>query len=381
MLRSPRLIFTLFFALSVVLAASSGVASAQDPKGPGIDLSVDVDATGYQHMNDMGGWRIRATNHGSDTAFDVIVRVELSEEQELDGYEGWEVIGNDPITLLWRVGKLEGGSSVVWSLGARLAPGVEPLGAFPAVLAVPARGVISNSFPVEPEYLLYNNADEGWLAANPEWSRGRASIGRTVFPEMTLDNPTPQDGDTVVLGVKVAIGCPNLSLCRGYGFRVRVQLPPGLGSPTSELKTGADPSTFTPVSGQAGQWDWVTEYVAVSSISMSLSVPVVDSAALRGECVTAELTVERPADDPSDNLARVCFQEDPRVLFTTGETDLFTLYPCVGVSDYPCTGEDTLEVVVRGGSAAKNAGIARIDPIMRPDDVVIQITDPGGEQL
>ena len=58
-------------------------------------------------------------------------------------------------------------------------------------------------------------------------------------------------------------------------------------------------------------------------------------------CLTAELTAERP-----DNLsqratsAQICLGEDPIVLLEEGQATLFTMYPCVGVTDYPCSSDD-----------------------------------------
>ena len=113
------------------------------------------------------------------------------------------------------------------------------------------------------------------------------------------------------------------------------------------------------------------------SITLTLAVPVVNRADLIGKCLNAELTVERPRADPSDNTVEICFEDISRTLFQAGETDLFTIYPCVGVSTHPCTSADTVEIATIGGSAAENGGIPSPDIIMRPEDVVIQVKDPG----
>ncbi len=379
MLRFTPLIFTLLFALAVLLADGGGVAPAQAQQ-TSIDLSIDVRTSTYRGISDnIGNWFFEATNHGSEDAYGVMVRIEMP-EQVLDrpARRDFEVVGNEPLAFLWNVGKLEGGSSKTAVVSPKLAPGVEAVGTFPTALAVRARAVISNSFPLEPENLLYNNADEDWLSATSDFGKGRASVGGNVSPEVNLGNRLPQDGDTVVLDFTLRASCPRSSHCRAYGYRLRIRLPPGLGAPTADVSAGRDAWTFTPVPGQERQWDWVIETVNVDDPVISLSVPVTDRAALLGQCVTAELTVERPADDPSDNLVRTCFGEEPTVLFGTGETDLFTLYPCVGVSAYPCTSADTLEVGVIGGSAGTSVGLLSPEAVMQPDKVVVHVPDPGG---
>ncbi len=377
MLRSPLFIFPFLLALAVLLAAGGRVALAQAQQER-IDLSVEVDGSDYRHHTSRGNWVITARNHGTDKAYGVTVRIELPEQEYSEPSQVWEVIGNNPVTLLWRVGNLEGGGSRTQSLATKLAPGVEAVGNFPTVLAVRGRAVISSDAPAEPERLLYNNAHEGWIAGHSGGVRGRASVGGNVHPQVSLNNWLPQDGETVVLDFRLGGGCPSRAQCRGYGYRLRVQLPTGLGTPTAELDTGTSTSTFTRAPVQGNQWDWVTELVSRANISISLSVPVTDSAALVGECVTAELTVERPADDPSDNLVRICFQEAPITLLRTGETDLFTLYPCVGVSAYPCTSADTLEVVAIGGSAGTNAGLSSSEAVIQPGRVFVHIPDRHG---
>ena len=99
-------------------------------------------------------------------------------------------------------------------------------------------------------------------------------------------------------------------------------------------------------------------------------------------CLTAELTA-RP-----DNIgvvgrgnytsAEICLREDPVVLLQEGEAYLLNLFPCVGVATYPCSSTDTLELVVNGRDAAREAGIGRDDATLDPGKVIVQVKDPDG---
>lgn len=98
-------------------------------------------------------------------------------------------------------------------------------------------------------------------------------------------------------------------------------------------------------------------------------------AAVEGKCITADLTAERPEIDPSNSSIELCFEEQPVIVFQTGEADLFNHYPCVGVSSSPCTSADSLEVRIAGGSAAQDAGIPLSNAILSPEKVIVHVPD------
>ena len=150
----------------------------------------------------------------------------------------------------------------------------------------------------------------------------------------------------------------------------------GLGSPTVQLPTYID-TTFTPVPGEARTWEWDVGDTS-RFVELGLAIPVTSRAEVDGKCITADLTVERPYDDPRNNHAKACIGDYLPVLLQTGETDLFTLYPCVGVSSYPCTGAGILEVAAIGGTAAEHAAFLHPEVVMPPDQVVVHVLDHGG---
>ena len=341
------------------------------------------------------GWLLTATNHGVEDAFGVTVQVELPDQvivshrrQLVSTFANVSINddpgpGYDPATGIWRVGRLNGGSSKHYVIVTKLADGVVESDS--DTLSVPGRAVISNAFPVEPPSLRHNNTSVGWTSATPLEAVGGARTGRITL-EAFLDNPLPQDSDTINLTLTVSQRYPRGFVHgrdeKAYGLRTRIKLSPGLGTPTASPPTG---TTFAIDQGRI--WDWHMESHGPSGVTqIELSVPVTSGSEVAGNCITAELTVERPYDDPSDNTVRVCFQEYPPTLFQTGETDLFTVYPCVGVDTYPCTSSDTVEVVAVGGSetvnfggsAAVSAGIGNSGAIMQPERTFIQVKDPQG---
>ncbi len=357
-----RSVFTALLCVLAVLAvlsiAAPSLARAQQP--PPLDLAVEVEA-----IRSNGIFVVTARNLGDQDAFGVTVRVDLP-DQVVTSHS----FKFDPSTGIWNVGRLDGGTSVSVSFASKMAPKL--VSSYPEELAVPLRAVIRNSFPLEPSALLHNNSAEDWVVVTPE--RSLTSAGGHYGIEASLDNPVPQDGGTVNFDLRVTLSSHSGRDAAAYGVKVRIGLPPGLGQPTAQLPTYAD-TTFTPVPGEARTWEWNVGDTE-RFVDLDLSLPVSSRAEVEGKCVTADLTVERPYDHPRGNHANVCFGQRP-VLFQTGETDLFTLFPCVSVSAYPCTSVDTLEVVVIGGSASRNAGLLN-ETILLPEDTFIQIKDPGG---
>ena len=319
----------------------------------------------------------------------------------------------DPSTritsLVWNVGRLDGGTSRRISVRPKLAPGLVTPESPSAdlfrrggdFLSVRARAEITSDAPPEPPALLHNNTAEAWAAVThiQLWGPARANVD----VEARLDSTAPRDGDAVGLSLTAVArsdGVGRRHHPAAYGVTVRVRLPQGLGQPTARTPDG---TTFSPVRGHARTWDWNVGALRERGSSrlreqLDLTIPVISRALLDGKCIAADVTVERPYNTPSGSSAEVCFGKQPTLLLQTGETDLFTLYPCVGVSIYPCTSAGTLEVVAIGGSAVRSAVIRNqnrnqnpllISPdranTISPDRVIVHVPDrhaqtfnPGG---
>ncbi len=119
--------------------------------------------------------------------------------------------------------------------------------------------------------------------------------------------------------------------------------------------------------------------------TMTLPVTVADGAVLKEQCVTAELSARPPAgigeryDDGSDNRARVCLGESEPVLFQSGDVELWTPYPCVGNTRYPCTTANTVEVAttafVEGGRQIIKSSPEQVNIFIYVDSVTGRILD------
>ena len=349
-------------AVLVIPAASSIVdpSPAQAQHAP-YDLAVEIESSEVS-----GRYSFIASNLGAQDAFGVTVRIDLP-DQVIDRYPS----EYDPSAGVWNVGRLDRGTSAEIVLATRMAP--ELVSIYPDKLSVPARAVISSAF-LEPPALLHNNSAEEWAAVSPQGMLDAA--GGNYRLGALLDNPLPQDGDTVNLSVRMFFFSASGRDGHAYGVKVRIRLPVGLGSPTVQLPTYID-TTFTPVPGEARTWEWDVGDTS-RFVELGLAIPVTSRAEVDGKCITADLTVERPYDDPRNNHAKACIGDYLPVLLQTGETDLFTLYPCVGVSSYPCTGAGILEVAAIGGTAAEHAAFLHPEVVMPPDQVVVHVLDPGG---
>ena len=371
-------LIALIVAIAVLAAAFALSAPAQAEDETYVDLSIEiVVATNYTFI---------ARNHGTADAYGVTVDIEIA-DQTIGGHTGGgqfveksgaSCSGNIPGTTcvggVLTVGKLEAGEEREFTIAPRLKSGLPCCMNISTNWTVPARAVIKNTVPEEEERFKSNNADTGWISVsqdgtNTEWASA------DYWLEASVDNHRPQASGTATFSfvLRRTIASTNIDITL-YGIKVRLELTQGLGTPTATAPSG---TTFAAVTGMTRTWDWDIPVIPVGRLDVT--VPVASGADVSAQCLTAVLTVERPPDRfPSENSTEICFREDPVTLLQTGETHLFTVYPCVGVSTYPCSSSDTIEMVVNGGESARAAGIARDDAIMDPGNVIVQVKDPVG---
>ncbi len=351
----------IILATAAALVAALAVPAPTQAQQPPVDLSVGIEVS-----TTSGEITFKASNDGVEDAFGVTVQIDLP-----DQVVALHVSEYDSSTGVWHVGTLKGGASATGTLTTTMDPALADTY---DKLAVPARAVISSDAPVEPPALLHNNSAEAWAVVAKE-RNDRGAAGGFYSLKASVDNLLPEDADTVNLDLRMPLSSRSRHDSTAYGVKVRVQLPLGLDNP----KVVSDSvGTFTAVRGQARTWEWDVGDT-YRTRNLSLEIDVTGSERLQGKCVTADLTVQRPADDPSDNSVEVCFGDPPPTLFQTGKTDLFTLFPCVGsTTSPPCTTAGTLVVAAIGDTAALNAGIRSVIDIMQPEDIVIQVKDLDG---
>ena len=346
-----------------------------------VDLSIEI-TVGTSFV-------FTARNEGTAAAYGVTVDIELA-DQTIHGIGGGQFTqesgstcsGNIPgttcISGVWTVGALGAGEETSFTIGPRLASGLTCCPGGSDSWSVPARAVIKNTIPEEEERFKGDNTAVGWILVN-QGGTNTLSARADYWLEASVDDLLPDAGDTVKFTFKaVTSGGAQGSV---GGAKVRLKLDDGMGTPNATAPSG---TTFAAAAGLARTWDWdfdlehptaSLELVATTTLDNPLPVGVSRS----DLCLTAELTAERPADRVlGDTSAKICLREDPVTLLQTGETHLFTVYPCVGVSTYPCSSSDTVEMVVNGGESARAAGIGRDEAIMNPGNVFVQVKDHDG---
>ncbi len=329
-----------------------------------------------------------ARNNGTATAYGVTVDFEFADQRFVDNNVPGDfnlnggtacsgnILGTKCLSGVWTVGPLGPGEEASFTGANRVATGV-PTG---VRRIVPTRAVIKNTVPVEEERFKGDNDVVEWMLASSSAPR---IMYASYWLEASVDDPLPDAGETVSFTFKVnSLGGAQGSV---RDVKVRLKLDDGMGAPTATPPSG---TTFAAVTDLTRTWDWDFDLPAnvlsrTLEVSTTLDSQLPAGVALSDICLTAEMTAAGPNNlSERPTSVEICLREDPVTLFHTGETDLFDLFPCVGVTTYPCSSTDTLELVVNGREAAEAAGVrkvgARFEAIMGPGDVIIQVKDPDG---
>lgn len=309
----------------------------------------------------------------------------------------------DPATGIWHFRNLAPGQATELKLYADLSG--NPVGV-PGGSLVIGRAEIVSSWPREESMFLYNNATrEAWknFRGGPQAAEGNARL------EMGVGDRSPEVNDTVDFTVRFQNHSPGFgSLYTNfdmYGVLVKVSPSQGLdlvsaAAPSRTYDHGTpDPEDDTHISSSfdlsTGIWNLgsVPESRFGLQIDMPVTVRYTGAAPLEEACLTAELVNVVPPErtyDPvfqRDNVVSVCLgDDDPTVLIREGEFPLFTFYPCVGETAYPCNDQDTLELVAlinRADMSKFDIGIDRSDiyvsdrwhTVLQPESMVLQVED------
>ena len=342
-----------------------------------VDLSLEVSGTDRLVFT--------ARNLGTAVAYDVSLDIELADQSAGGIFTSATCSGNIPGTTclrgVWTVEALEPGEEIDISLRTRLASGLPCCTASNVKWTVPARAVVKNTFPEEEELFKGNNVAVGWLWVSRSGVGRERAEGR-YWLEASVDDLLAEAGDAVTFNFRVNTTAGTRKYIRDA--KVRLKLDNGMGAPTASVLPAG--TTFAAAPGLTRTWDWnigaLETFPLDLEVSTTLDDPLPAGVARSDLCLTAELTAH------PDNIgvvgqvtytsAEICLREDPVTVLQGGKTDLFTIYPCVGVATYPCSSSDTLELVVNGGESARAAGIGRDEAIIDPGNVIVQVKDPDG---
>ena len=213
-----------------------------------------------------------------------------------------------------------------------------------------------------------------------------------------MDNLRPaMDGQAVFTVATVNRRFAGSGNSRKVDAQVKITLTPGLSFASSSM-------TDTTISGNTATWRVGEQGERADAKTLSVPVNLSGSAPLEKRCLTAEVTEVTPPDPEDwrfDNVATVCLGDAPTELLgawsirtepSLRHTSLFSFFPCVGVTDYPCGTDDTLELVTevslslrstvlkqrRTDSAHAASDDARGWMYLQPESVIIHVDDPVG---
>ena len=351
-------------------AAASPLVHAQpavDSSTPLTDLSIDSE---YYELRGIGfSWFISVKNnpvgsHARTTAH--TVKVKIVTDNGVDG----------PFTEVRTIRGLLPGRSVELLVAPQTITGA--CGSSPVLVWLQAE--IIETDPLEPPGLQFNNTTEHVGLNCPE--RELAYTDGDTAVDVGISDRSPQAGGATTFTVRIVnprgamhdfghATTPNDHT--QIDVQVKIELSPGLTF--DETQSAPSGTTFDPATGT---WDVGTlEARSVKSLQVAVNLASESLADLPLEerCLTAEVVRAVPwfAWDGSkreNDTATVCLG-GPNVLLRQGPTHLFYYYDCVGVTAYPCTSADTLELV-----AGPAPGRTNID--LQPNEPIVHVSDPEG---
>ena len=363
------------------------VAYAQGMVGGYVDVElileapVDVQAAGAHDLN------IIVVNHGTRTAYDVEVVVDVvypSESRFVSSY--LPTASEVPVGSVFL-----DGTSFRWTipaLGGLQRRKVEALVSH----EIYDGNVVVHDNSLDP-HELYGAVTTASFDSNPEnntariWSYNYNPTSPHQFVQVTgnysvnvaVDESSPSPGDEVDFKI-TAYREGGYGLLPYIDLKVDIELTDGLtvtGTPSYATEGTLSVPDSVPGYSNGVFTIGTTKSAESRNISVTLPITVAANAGGGRQCLTATLTGNPPPgagpddDDPTDNVAKVCLGAPPageQVVLDSGTASVFTLYPCVDIETYPCDSSD--DVRSRVMVPQKN-GVAQ-----RPGDVIFHVPDP-----
>ena len=386
---------TAIVAATVALAGAfldERVAHAQGEERDYVDLELILESP-HEQATPIRRLKITILNHGSRTAYDVEVVVNVVYPENSSHFneaptvpDGRASLENNGTTLRWTIPEFGGRQRAEVNTLVRHSSTVAPMFDHEGKAHEFFGEVTTSSF--ESDLHERNNTDRIWSSAsavspntfNASQAKGEYSV------KVSVDNHYPSPGGTVNFTI-TAIHASDIPYSV-IDQKVAIELTDGLtvdpeGTISYDPATRADSVTYNNGVFNIGTLErtaspWIPQH------SVTLPISVSSDAIVNEQCLTATITGNPPPgpepldDDISDNVAKVCLGEPPdeTLVLASGQADLFTWYDCVSKSSYPCSNEDSLELVVLGMSASA-ASDAPYE-IFEPGNVIVHVPDPGG---
>ena len=310
---------------------------------PAADLSIDVvPGTASVHR------KVIVTNNrvGAHPGVEVrLVKVRIVEQRINEGAR----------TTTWTVRNLQAGHSEEHDFYASI---VRQQGDGRTLVPLRLHAEIIETEPVEPPGYQFNNADDYWKMAVPRatnlwWIRHTNGDAGVAFH---ISDRFPQAGGTTTFTVTATNTATNIGSASENNHpqldvQVSISLSPGLSFSTTQEEPPL--GTFDTNSGlwDIGTFEQVRHGTGVRDfpVSVNLTSDSLADLPLEERCMTAKVirAVPRFEFDSSkrDNDIRTVCLGEQKVLVTGGDFNIFDHFQCVGVSEEPCTSNDTVELL------------------------------------
>ena len=390
-------LITIIVGLAALAGASGAfldqrVASAQGDNNGYVDVGLMLDIDDHVAQNGNVEIRVTVVNHGSRTAYDVEVVVNIEYPATLSHFNnearalrvpiGSASLDSDERTLRWSIPELrglQGERFIAWVTvedRSSSAPVMYDHRDYPHEYF---GAVTTSSF--ESKLHKGNNTARVWSYRTGRTLDNFHQAAGNYSVAVSVDEPFPSPGDTVNFTITAARAKPSgrLGLIPPpIDLEVDIELTGGLsvsGTPTY------DPA-IKPASVSYGNGVFNIGTLKAGDLtrnSVILPVRVASNAVVNEQCLTATLTGNPPPgvgphdDDISDNVAKACLGAQPVKPFVSGQVDAFTVYPCVGITDAPC--DDTNDVRVRAVSNSSGQYLAPGTAVFRVHPITARIFD------
>lgn len=381
-------IVTILTALAGTLVNDPIVYAQGDDNGY-VDVGLTLEIPNHVGDGARHDLNIAVVNHGSRTAYDVELVVEIEYPDDSSHFDvapavpvGNAWLDSTERTLTWSIPALGGLQREEVTAKVTHRNTVTSAGSLFDYRAYPHEhfGRVSTS-SFESNLHEGNNTARVWSYSPAPTSDHFNQAGGNYSVTVSVDNPGPSTGDTVNFTIETDRAHAFIGVAPGWrpppiNLNAAIELTDGLsisGNPTY-------PSTNAPsVSYSNGVFNVGTLQGGQAwTNSVTLPITVASDAVVNKQCLTATLTgnpppgVESFDDDISDNVAKVCLGvPSQKKVHQSGTVGTWTIYACM--SDVPTNGCDTVdEVAVQLVASTDYSGNIDLTP------AVIHVKDVPG---
>ena len=360
--RPPLIAAALLITLVTILAGAAFSGSpeaieAQTYDKDYVDLAVSIHMPSTQLPGVAAGATyidVTVTNFGDRTAYGVEVDINVIRPTSGPDRETYAALSDLRLPFLYGYGQsfaqaATNSSRGTWSIpefpgGASYQITLDPL--LEANL-VGYEAVIRSTGSYEDEHRMANNRDEDWIE---EFRRSSSDVSsfdaRRAQPDYGL--AVSLNDSSIIVEVSHFASGNFADAC------VDIILPEGVSVSGAPAYAPTDKGmVYRPSVGcrENSPGDAAGSFLVGESrptvVSYTLTLPV--SMAREGTCAAAKLTAFPPTgpgryrDDPSDNEARSCLAPERRLL-RSEDVNIWTIFPCVGVTEPPCVSGGAAQV-------------------------------------